>query len=192
MSPGSRRRRFRLASVAGAWALLLGAGVAATADGGASNSTYAAFRGDGSGPAVESGDGRIRSRMTAVAGTTRTSLIFEVHLRDRMWMTPDERLVRIVVRTVPYGDPGGPFRNWSTIAAAATLPAPATGFTYFTATLDVTGLRSGEYTASVELLARGTTRPSVRGANVIDRATHRYSAPAPLATETCCLLPAHT
>jgi hypothetical protein len=170
-----------LSAVAGALALLIG-GVEAAVTGGAPPETADRVGGPIQ-EAVESRDGRLRIRMTAHRDTAATSLIFEVHLRDRTWMTPDDRLVRIVVRDEPESISRSSRQE---IVAATTLPGSATGFTFFRATLDVTRLTRGRYLASVELVGTNTSRPPSPGANVIDRATELYTARDPAITTPCC------
>ncbi|MFD3448559.1 hypothetical protein ACFDTO_28580 [Microbacteriaceae bacterium 4G12] len=143
-----------------------------------------------------------------------------MQLRDRTWMAPDGRLLRVVVRGMPEyglhepfevtrsttrssarehpdgtpeGNPkppassassassrpsphGGALTYRSEIVAAATLPGGATGFTYFTAALDVTGLKRGDYIAAVELIRRAGPGSWEPGRNVIDRVLHPYES----------------
>jgi hypothetical protein len=174
------RARSSAAVTATALALLLGGITAAVGDA-VAGSTPAALPGAAAVHGTESEDGRLRTRMIVAHRAGGTHLIFEVHLRDRTWMAPDERLLRVVVRAVPVHGvhgPSGPDRFRSAVVAAATLPGAATGFTFFRAALDVTGLDRGDYIASVELVARGERwgeRGGGRG-NVIDRVTQAYEA----------------
>lgn len=172
-----------LAAVAGAMVLLIG-GVEGAVSGAAPEPVAADRSTRWAEQTVESGDGRLRSHMTVHQATTGTFLIFEVQVRDRTWMAPDGRLVRIVVRDLP----GGATRDSrQAVVAATTLPRSATGFTFFTATLDVTSLAHGHYLASVELLGTDAWPARAPRGDVIDRATHPYLAPGPPITAPCCL-----
>ncbi|WP_108249889.1 hypothetical protein [Planctomonas deserti] len=201
---------------AGVVALLL-SGISTAVSDAVAGSTPAPLPGAEGVHAAESENGRLRSRMIVAHLATGTHLIFEVQLRDRTWMAPDQRLLRVVVRGMPEyglhepfavarsttrsgahehpdrtpeGNPnppafsasfppsphGGAFTYRSEIVAAATLPDGATGFTYFTAALDVSGLKRGDYIASVELMRRAGPGSWEPRKNVIDRVLHPYEA----------------